>query len=64
MAFIGPDVKLDMPAYIHDTAQLYGKISVGQNASIWMNVVARSEHKEIIIGPYTNIQDFCHAAYR
>lgn len=58
MAFIGPDVTLDKPAYIHDTAQLYGKISVGQHASIWMNVVARAEHKEIIIGPYTNIQDF------
>jgi carbonic anhydrase/acetyltransferase-like protein (isoleucine patch superfamily) len=58
MAFIGPDVTLNQAAYVHDTAQLYGKISVGENASIWMNVVARSEHKEIIIGPYTNIQDF------
>ncbi|MFZ6654666.1 gamma carbonic anhydrase family protein [Undibacterium sp. TJN19] len=58
MAFIGPDVTLSQAAYVHDTAQLYGKISVGENASIWMNVVARSEHKEIIIGPYTNIQDF------
>lgn len=58
MAFIGPDVTLNQAAYVHDTAQLYGKISVGENASIWMNVVARAEHKEIIIGPYSNIQDF------
>lgn len=58
MAFIGPDVTLDEPAYIHDTAQLYGKISIARHASVWINVVARAEHQEIIIGPYTNIQDF------
>jgi len=58
MAVIGPDVVLREPAYIHDSAHLYGKITVGQNASIWVNVVARAEHREIVIGPYTNIQDF------
>jgi carbonic anhydrase/acetyltransferase-like protein (isoleucine patch superfamily) len=58
MAEIGPDVTLNNPAYIHSTAHLYGKISVGENASIWINVVARAEHKEIVIGSHTNIQDF------
>lgn len=58
MAFIGPDVVLDDPAYVHDSAALYGKIRIGRNASIWMNVVARAEQKEIIVGDYTNIQDF------
>ena len=58
MAYIGPDVALHEAAYVHDTAQLYGKISIGKNASIWINVAARAEHKEIIIGAYSNIQDF------
>lgn len=58
MAFIGPEVTLRNPAYVHDSAQLYGRITVEGNASLWINVVARAEHKEIVIGAYTNIQDF------
>lgn len=57
-AVIGPEVVLRNPAYVHDTAHLYGKIFVEENASIWVNVVARAEQKEIVIGSYTNIQDF------
>ena len=53
-----PDLRLLQPAFIHESALLFGKITVHENASIWMNVVARAEHKEISIGPYTNIQDF------
>ncbi|HEY8609652.1 MAG TPA: gamma carbonic anhydrase family protein [Noviherbaspirillum sp.] len=58
MPVLGPDVVLDNPAFIHDSAHLYGKVHVGPHASIWINVVARAEHKEIRIGAYTNIQDF------
>lgn len=58
MPVIGPDVTLNKPALVHETAHLYGKVTVEENASIWVNVVARAEHKEILIGPYTNIQDF------
>ncbi|HJV85391.1 MAG TPA: gamma carbonic anhydrase family protein [Noviherbaspirillum sp.] len=58
MAFIGPDVDLRKPAYVHETAHLYGKVIVEEHASIWMNVVARAEHRQIVIGSYTNIQDF------
>jgi carbonic anhydrase/acetyltransferase-like protein (isoleucine patch superfamily) len=58
MAVIGPDVTLHNAAFVHDTAHLYGKVTVLDHASIWINVVARAEHKEIVIGPYSNIQDF------
>lgn len=58
MGFVGPDVVLRNPAYVHDTAHLYGKVTVEEHASIWANVVARAEHKQIVIGAYTNIQDF------
>ena len=55
---IGPHVTLDQPAYIHDTAQLHGKVYVGPGASIWTYAVTRSELYEIRIGARTNIQDF------
>jgi carbonic anhydrase/acetyltransferase-like protein (isoleucine patch superfamily) len=58
MAVIGPEVVLRNPAYVHESAHLYGKVTVGEHASIWINAVARAEHEEIVIGPYTNIQDF------
>lgn len=58
MAHIGPHVTLDQPAFIHDTAQLQGKVYVGPGASIWTYAVTRSETYEIRIGARTNIQDF------
>lgn len=58
MGTIGPEVRLDKAAYVHDSANLFGKISVGENASIWINVVARAEMAEISVGAYSNIQDF------
>ena len=58
MPFIGPDAILNNPAYVHETVHLYGRIIVQEHASIWVNVVARAEHSEIVIGSYTNVQDF------
>ncbi|NEX62264.1 gamma carbonic anhydrase family protein [Noviherbaspirillum galbum] len=58
MGAIGPDVILNKPAYVHESAWLYGKVRVEEGASIWINAVARAEHQEIVIGAYSNIQDF------
>lgn len=58
MPHIGPHVTLDNPAFIHDTAQLQGKVYVGPGASIWTYAVTRSELFHIHIGARTNIQDF------
>ena len=58
MAHIGKHVTLDNPAFIHDSALLYGKVTVGPGASIWPRVVTRAETFEIRIGARTNIQDF------
>ena len=43
MGHIGEHVTLDEPAYIHESAWLYGKVYVGPGASIWPNVVTRAE---------------------
>ena len=58
MGHIGAHVTLDEPAFIHESAWLYGKVYVGPGASIWPNVVTRAETYEIRIGARTNIQDF------
>ncbi len=58
MPHIGPHVTLDNPTFIHDTAQLQGKVYVGPESSIWTYAVTRSEVFEIRIGARTNIQDF------
>ena len=51
--------------WIHPTAQLYGKISIGEGSSVWPNVVMRAETQHISIGNKTNIQDFVmiHVGY-
>jgi len=54
----GPDVVLNQPAYIHETAQIYGKVRLEKGSSVWINVAMRAENFEIVVGEYTNIQDF------
>lgn len=58
MPLFGPDIVLNNPAYIHDTAQIFGKVRIEEGASVWPNVVMRAETQQIIIGKRTNIQDF------
>ena len=58
MGHISDNVTLDNPAFIHESAWLYGKVTIGPGASIWPNVVTRAEFLEIRIGARTNIQDF------
>jgi len=52
-------------AWIASTAQLFGKVVVGEDASIWHNVVVRAECHAVEIGPMSNVQDFVmiHVAY-
>lgn len=54
----GPDIRLDKPAFIHETARLYGDIHIGPDASVWPYVVMRAEMHDIRIGARSNIQDF------
>ena len=58
MPFTGPDVILDKPTFIHESALLFGKITIGPESTVWPYVVMRAEILEIRIGRRTNIQDF------
>jgi carbonic anhydrase/acetyltransferase-like protein (isoleucine patch superfamily) len=53
----GPLVVLDAPVWIDPTVVIYGKVRVGRGASIWPRAVLRAESQEIVIGPYSNLQD-------
>ncbi len=53
----GPEVILERPAFVHPSAQIYGRVRVGPEASIWPNVVIRAEMYEVEIGSYVNVQD-------
>lgn len=55
--FKGITPQIDASAYIDDSAVVIGRVSVGQNSSIWCNVVARGDVSNIKIGKNTNIQD-------
>ena len=54
----GPDINVSAAAFVHPSALLYGAVKIHEGASIWCNVVARAENFKIVIGPYSNIQDF------
>ena len=58
MPIHGPDVVLNEPAYIHETAQIYGNERLEKGSSVWINVAMRAENYEIVVGEYANIQDF------
>jgi len=64
-ARFGPDVDVSHAAFVHESVQLYGKMRVAEGVSIWPNVVARAETQEIVVGAYTNLQDFVmlHVGY-
>lgn len=52
------DINIDASAWVHETALIYGKVSIGPQSSVWPYVVMRSEMFHIAIGARTNIQDF------
>lgn len=52
---ISPEVPAS--AYVDESAQLIGDVSLGENSSIWMNAVLRGDVHYIRVGANSNIQD-------
>ncbi|MET0209767.1 MAG: gamma carbonic anhydrase family protein [Burkholderiaceae bacterium] len=44
--------------YVHPSAQVIGDVHIGRDSSIWCNTVLRGDVNRIVIGDFTNIQDF------
>jgi carbonic anhydrase/acetyltransferase-like protein (isoleucine patch superfamily) len=53
----GHKPQIDPTAYVHETAEVIGKVDIKKNASVWPNAVLRGDIEEIVIGEETNIQD-------
>ncbi len=50
--------QIDPSVIVHPSAQLYGRVRIGAESSLWPNVVIRAEAQAVTIGRYTNLQDF------
>lgn len=56
--FKSPDLQnIHNSVFCHPTAQIYGKVEIGEGSSVWPYAVMRSENDLIRIGRMTNIQD-------
>ncbi len=45
-------------AFVASGVQIYGQVKVAEGASLWPNAVIRAETQEVVIGRYSNVQDF------
>jgi gamma-carbonic anhydrase len=48
---------IDPSAYIDDSAQVIGDVTIGAESSVWMLAVIRGDVHQIRIGDRTNVQD-------
>jgi carbonic anhydrase/acetyltransferase-like protein (isoleucine patch superfamily) len=55
--FGGHKPKIHPTAFVHETAEIIGKVTLGEKASGWPYCVLRGDVDEIIIGDGTNVQD-------
>jgi len=56
---------IDVSVWIAASAELYGKITVAADSSIWPHCVIRAECLEVRVGRMSNLQDFVmiHVGY-
>lgn len=57
LTFKGMSPKIDPSAFICEGVKIIGDVTIGKDASLWYNVVARGDVHWIKIGEGTNIQD-------
>lgn len=64
--FQGMTPQIAPTAFIAETAVIIGNVTIGEQSSIWYNVVARGDVNSITIGSRTNIQDLTmlHVTHR
>ncbi len=49
--------EIDASAYIADSANLIGKVTVEANATVWFGVTIRGDNERITIGANSNVQE-------
>ena len=53
----GIEPKIDETAFIADSVDVVGQVTIGKNANIWYGTVLRGDDNYITVGENTNIQD-------
>lgn len=56
-SFDGRRPLIDKSAFVHDSAELIGAVTLGPRASVWPMAVLRGDVNRIVIGAESNIQD-------
>lgn len=46
-------------AFVADSAQVVGRVTLGEGSSVWFNTVIRADNEPMTIGAGSNIQDGC-----
>ena len=49
--------RIHRSAFVHDSAEVIGRVTLGAGASVWPLCVLRGDEEPIVIGPRSNIQD-------
>ncbi|WP_051273634.1 gamma carbonic anhydrase family protein [Desulfotruncus alcoholivorax] len=57
ISYGGRTPKLHETVFVAPGAKIIGRVSIGENSSVWYNVVIRGDVDEVTIGAGTNIQD-------
>lgn len=55
--FEGTKPEIHPTAFVHEAAEVIGRVRLGRDASVWPGVVLRGDVEEITVGNGTNIQD-------
>lgn len=56
-SFDGAKPTIHRDAFVHDSAELIGRVVIGEGASVWPGCVLRGDISEIRIGAGANVQD-------
>ena len=51
MGHIGDGVTVDPRAHVHESAYIYGKVTIGAESSVWPQVVMRTEENQAVSMP-------------
>lgn len=55
--FNGQAPEIHETAYVAPSAQVIGRVTLGENASVWDNAVLRGDEDAIVVGRNSNVQD-------
>jgi carbonic anhydrase/acetyltransferase-like protein (isoleucine patch superfamily) len=52
--------------FLHNSAQVIGDVTIGEDSSIWCNAVLRGDVNRISVGRCSNVQDLamCHVSHK